>query len=89
MIMGGAAPSMESYYAMQQGRLTLLEMPNRVLGHREHVAREQVEAVPVAGVPQGQPRHAERPSMRNCRRWKSSTCVRSCARAIAASSAAA
>ncbi|MEZ4557268.1 MAG: primosomal protein N' [Caldilineaceae bacterium] len=59
LIMGSATPSMESYYAMQQGRLTLLEMPNRVLGHREHVAREQVEAVPVASVPQGQPDHAE------------------------------
>ncbi|MCB0071227.1 MAG: primosomal protein N', partial [Caldilineaceae bacterium] len=61
LIMGSATPSMESYYAMQQGRLTLLEMPNRVLGHREHVAQEQVEVAPspAASVPQDQPDHAQ------------------------------
>lgn len=34
LILGSATPSLESYQAAQQGKLTLLEMPRRVLGHR-------------------------------------------------------
>ena len=33
LIFGSATPSLDAYYKAQQGRLTLLEMPNRVLGH--------------------------------------------------------
>ena len=56
LIMGSATPSMESYYAMQQGRLTLLEMPNRVLGHREHLPQAHVGAASATSVnvPPGQ-----------------------------------
>jgi primosomal protein N' (replication factor Y) (superfamily II helicase) len=49
VIFGSATPSMESYYAAQQGALTLLNMPRRVLGHG--VAAEAVDGtllVPVA-----------------------------------------
>ena len=33
VILGSATPSLESYYAAQQGQLTLLNMPRRVMGH--------------------------------------------------------
>jgi primosomal protein N' (replication factor Y) len=33
VILGSATPSLESYYAAQQGTLTLLNMPRRVVGH--------------------------------------------------------
>jgi primosomal protein N' (replication factor Y) len=33
VILGSATPSLESYFAAQQGDLTLLTMPRRVLGH--------------------------------------------------------
>jgi primosomal protein N' (replication factor Y) len=33
VILGSATPSLESYYAAQQGELTLLTMPRRVMGH--------------------------------------------------------
>lgn len=35
LILGSATPSLDSYHASQLGRLRLLEMPNRVLGHGE------------------------------------------------------
>ncbi len=34
LILGSATPSLESYYAAMQGKLTLLEMPRRVMGHQ-------------------------------------------------------
>ncbi len=33
VIFGSATPSLENYYAAQQGELTLLNMPRRVIGH--------------------------------------------------------
>lgn len=34
LILGSATPSLENYYAAMQGKLILLEMPRRVMGHR-------------------------------------------------------
>ncbi|MCX6045516.1 MAG: primosomal protein N' [Chloroflexi bacterium] len=34
LILGSATPSLESYYATTQGKLILLEMPRRVMGHQ-------------------------------------------------------
>ena len=47
VILGSATPSLESYYAAQQGDLTLLNMPRRVLGHGVVRAAEFADA-PVA-----------------------------------------
>lgn len=47
VIYGSATPSLESYYAAQQGELTLLNMPRRVIGHGV-VAPGQAERAPVA-----------------------------------------
>jgi primosomal protein N' (replication factor Y) (superfamily II helicase) len=47
LILGSATPSMESYYAAQQGDLTLLNMPRRVVGHGIAPAAELAD-VPVA-----------------------------------------
>jgi primosomal protein N' (replication factor Y) len=41
LMLGSATPSLESYYATQQGELTLLRMPRRVLGHRMTAAGEE------------------------------------------------
>jgi primosomal protein N' (replication factor Y) len=35
LILGSATPSLESYHSAQQGELTLLELPRRVLGHQK------------------------------------------------------
>ena len=35
LILGSATPSLDAYYRAKQGELTLLEMPNRVMGHGE------------------------------------------------------
>lgn len=57
LIFGTATPSLDSYHAAQQGRLRLLEMPDRVLGHGEAAgisAGEKVErpeAPAYAGLP--------------------------------------
>lgn len=40
LILGSATPSLEAYHDTQQGRLHLLEMPNRVMGHGETGAEE-------------------------------------------------
>src|SRR5690606_25634089 len=48
VIFGSATPSLESYYAAQQGDLTLLNMPRRVLGHG--VVATVVDGVPVLPV---------------------------------------
>jgi primosomal protein N' (replication factor Y) len=45
LILGSATPSLESYQAAQQGRLALLEMSRRVMGHRQTVAGATPEAV--------------------------------------------
>ncbi len=47
VILGSATPSLESFYAAQQGDLTLLNMPRRVLGHGVVRAAEFADA-PVA-----------------------------------------
>ena len=47
LILGSATPSMESYYAAQQGDLTLLNMPRRVVGHGIAPSAELAD-VPVA-----------------------------------------
>ncbi len=44
LIMGSATPSLDAYYAAQQGEFTLLEMPRRVLGHRSSDAGETLYA---------------------------------------------
>ncbi len=35
LILGSATPSLEAYYAVEQGDVTLLDMPRRVIGHRQ------------------------------------------------------
>ena len=47
LLLGSATPSLESYYAAEQGEVTLLNMPRRVMGHRETMAG--VEQAAVAG----------------------------------------
>ena len=37
LILGSATPSLESYYAAAQGEIVLLNMPRRVMGHRDTV----------------------------------------------------
>jgi primosomal protein N' (replication factor Y) len=49
VILGSATPSLESYYAAQQGDLTLLNMPRRVMGHGAAPAPELAH-LPVATV---------------------------------------
>lgn len=44
LIMGSATPSLDVYYAAQQGEFRLLNMPRRVLGHRGADAGETVYA---------------------------------------------
>jgi primosomal protein N' (replication factor Y) len=43
LILGSATPDVVSYYRAQTGAYTLLELPNRVLAHREQVAALQAE----------------------------------------------
>ncbi len=40
LIFGSATPSLDAYYLAERGELVLLEMPNRVIGHRSIVAAE-------------------------------------------------
>ncbi len=52
LILGSATPSLESYFAAQQGQMILLEMPRRVMGHRLSVAPGSAgEAVAYAALP--------------------------------------
>jgi primosomal protein N' (replication factor Y) len=44
LIMGSATPSLDVYYAAQQGEFHLLNMPRRVLGHRGEDAGETLYA---------------------------------------------
>ncbi len=44
LIMGSATPSLDVYYAAQNGEFRLLEMPRRVLGHRGSDAGETLYA---------------------------------------------
>lgn len=41
LILGSATPSLESYYAAQQGTLRLLELPRRIMGHAQAIAEQQ------------------------------------------------
>jgi primosomal protein N' (replication factor Y) len=59
VILGSATPDVETYYAAQQGRYLLLELPNRVLAHRKqiealaqeyHIANPRYESVGVGEV---------------------------------------
>ncbi len=47
LIAGSATPSLESYFAAQQGDMILLEMAQRVMGHREDGATFYAELPPV------------------------------------------
>ncbi len=38
LLLGSATPSLESYYAAEQGDVTLLSIPRRVMGHRDTMA---------------------------------------------------
>ena len=40
-ILGSATPSLESYYRVQRGACTLLEMPRRVMGHARRITELQ------------------------------------------------
>ncbi len=51
LIYGSATPSMERYLAAEQGKLTLLEMPNRVVGHQAADARGADVATAYAALP--------------------------------------
>ncbi|MCY4412011.1 MAG: primosomal protein N' [Caldilineaceae bacterium] len=49
LILGSATPSLDSYHTAQQGKLKLLEMPDRVMGHGEPKnATEDVAGTPAA-----------------------------------------
>ena len=49
LIFGTATPSLDAYHAAQQGRLRLLEMPDRVMGHGElDESRPTADAQPSA-----------------------------------------
>ena len=47
LIAGSATPSLESYFAAQQGDMILLEMAQRVMGHRDDGATFYAELPPV------------------------------------------
>ena len=49
VILGSATPSLESYYGAQQGDLTLLTMPRRVMGHGVVTASPSPQALPASG----------------------------------------
>ncbi len=57
LLFGTATPSLDAYHAAQQGRLRLLEMPDRVLGHADldretpPESRENPAAAPYAALP--------------------------------------
>ncbi len=38
VVMGSATPALETFYAVQQGRIQLLSLPERILGHRPMTA---------------------------------------------------
>ena len=48
LILGSATPSLEAYYAAEGGDYRLLEMPQRVMGHRQEVAVGSGNEWPVA-----------------------------------------
>ena len=48
VIFGSATPSLQSYYAAQQGRFRLLHMARRVIGHGVQTVQDGQEAAPVA-----------------------------------------
>jgi primosomal protein N' (replication factor Y) len=41
VILGSATPSVESYFRAQQGRYTLVEMPQRVMAHRKQIEAQK------------------------------------------------
>ncbi|MFQ5343853.1 MAG: primosomal protein N', partial [Anaerolineae bacterium] len=41
VILGSATPSVESYFQAQQGRYTLVEMPQRVMAHRKQIEAQK------------------------------------------------
>ncbi|MFQ5854920.1 MAG: primosomal protein N' [Anaerolineae bacterium] len=41
VILGSATPSVESYFQAQQGHYTLVEMPQRVMAHREQIEAQK------------------------------------------------
>ncbi len=43
LILGSAAPSLEAYQRAQEGRYALIELPQRVMGHRRRIADWQRE----------------------------------------------
>ncbi len=47
LILGSATPSLEAYWAAQRGRLTLLEMPRRLVGHGAQDGTAYAEMPPV------------------------------------------
>ena len=52
LILGSATPSLESYYMAMQGKLILLEMPRRVMGHQSPaLSAEADQAVIYAEMP--------------------------------------
>ncbi|MEO1164164.1 MAG: DUF559 domain-containing protein, partial [Chloroflexota bacterium] len=40
LIFGSATPAIETMYAAKNGNLTLLELPNRIMGHRQRVQKQ-------------------------------------------------
>lgn len=40
LILGSATPDLESYYRAQQGELTYLHLPNRIMGHRQRIEKQ-------------------------------------------------
>jgi primosomal protein N' (replication factor Y) len=51
VILGSATPDVETYYRATRGELTLLELPQRVMGHRAVIEKQVAEfAVPPARV---------------------------------------
>ncbi len=84
LLLGSATPSLESYYAAEQGEVTLLNMPRRVMGHRDTWLDWSKRPWLVGSAPRS--RLAR--SMESCRPSKSLTCGKNCEPGTAASSAA-
>ena len=40
LILGSATPDLESYYRAQQGELTYLHLPSRIMGHRQRIEKQ-------------------------------------------------
>jgi len=76
VVLGSATPSLMSYQRAKEGKLDLLEMPRRIIGHRKRRAIGLRNFLPVAA---DRPQVAMR-AIYPCRRCRLSICERNCGR---------